>query len=429
MRAANGASAGGSSPNNGCVTAACGRGAGLRGIGPIHGPIMMPAMEQNLRIPGPTPIPREVREAQAAPMIDHRGTEFAAMQQEITEGIASLIGSSGEVLLLTGSGSGAMEAAVVNALSPGDRALVVTIGAFGDRFAKIATAFGATVELFSVEWGRAADPAALAAHLEAQPPYRAVLITHNETSTGVMNPMRELAAVVRAAAGDPLLIVDGISGLGAMPFEMDGWGVDVVLSASQKAWMASPGIAIAALSERGWAAAETGSMPHFYWDFSEARRWAEKGQTPWTPAVSVLYGLRVGVRLLLAEGRERTWARHAAIAAGAQAGLEALGLELVAAPADRSHTVTAAWVPSGLEWGPFNAGMRAKGLIVAGGQGAWTGRILRFGHMGEVGIDEMADAARVMGETLVELGREADADAAAAAARAAYDAALATATR
>jgi aspartate aminotransferase-like enzyme len=390
---------------------------------------MMPAMEQNLRIPGPTPIPPEVREAQAAPMIDHRGTEFAAMQQEITEGIASLIGSSGEVLLLTGSGSGAMEAAVVNALSPGDRVLAVTIGAFGDRFASIATAFGADVERLSIEWGRAADPDALAAHLATQPPYRAVLVTHNETSTGVMNPLRELAAAVRGAPGDPLLIVDGISGLGAMPFEMDGWGVDVVLSASQKAWMGSPGIAIAALSERGWAAVQTARMPRFYWDFAEARSWAAKGQTPWTPAVSVLYGLRVGVRRLLAEGRERTWARHAAIAAGAQAGLEALGLQLVAAPPDRSHTVTAAWVPSGLEWGPFNAAMRARGLIVAGGQGAWTGRILRFGHMGEVGIDEMADAARVMGETLAGLGRPADGAAAADAARAAYDAALSIAAR
>ena len=390
---------------------------------------MMPAMEQNLRIPGPTPIPREVREAQQAPMIDHRGTEFAAMQEEITGGIASLIGSSGDVLLLTGSGSGAMEASVVNTLSPGDRVLVVTIGAFGDRFARIASAFGADVEPFSVEWGRAADPDALAAHLATQAPYRAVLITHNETSTGVMNPLRELAAAVRGAPGDPLLIVDGISGLGAMPFEMDAWGVDVVLSASQKAWMGSPGIAIAALSERGWAAAESARMPRFYWDFVEARTWAAKGQTPWTPAVSVLFGLQVGVRRLLAEGRERTWARHAAVAAGAQAGLEALGLQLVAAPPDRSHTVTAAWVPSGIEWGPFNAAMRAKGLVVAGGQGAWTGRILRFGHMGEVGIDEMADAARVMGETLAELGRPSDGAAAADAARAAYEAALSPAAR
>jgi aspartate aminotransferase-like enzyme len=370
---------------------------------------MMPAMDQNLRVPGPTPLPLEVREAQSAPMIDHRGTEFGEMLREITTGLAELIGTSDEVLLLTGSGSGALEAAVVNTFSPGDRALVVSIGAFGDRFAKIASAFGAQVERFEVPWGQAADPAALATHLAGNPAYRAVLITHNETSTGVTNPLHELAAVVHGAPGDPLLVVDGISGLGAMPFEMDAWGIDLVVSASQKAFMASPGIAIAALSQRAWEATEAARMPRVYWDFGEARKWAEKGQTPWTPAVSVLFGLRVGVRRLIAEGREQTWARHAAIALAVQAGLERLGLVLVAAPQDRSHTVTAAWLPDGLEWAPFNAAMRAKGLIVAGGQGALAGRILRLGHMGAVGIDEMCEAVRVMGETLAEVGRPADA--------------------
>ena len=379
-------------------------------------------MDQNLRVPGPTPLPSEVREAQSAPMIDHRGTEFGEMQREIVAGLAELIGTRGEVLLLTGSGTGALEAAVVNTLSPGDRVLAVTIGSFGDRFAKIASAFGAHVERFEVPWGEAADPAALAAHLVTNPPYRAVLLTHNETSTGVTNPLRELAGVVRNAAGDPLLLVDGISGLGAMPFEMDAWGIDLVVSASQKAWMGSPGIAIAAVGERAWAANEAAAMPRVYWDLAEARKWAEKGQTPWTPAVSVLFGLRVGLRRLVAEGREQTWARHAAIAAAVQAGLEALGLRLVAAPQNRSSTVTAAWLPDGLDWAPFNAAMRAKGLVVAGGQGAWAGRILRFGHMGGVGIDEMCEAVRVMGETLAEQGRQADAPAAVRAMREVFEA-------
>jgi aspartate aminotransferase-like enzyme len=369
---------------------------------------MMRAMHQNLRVPGPTPLPQEALEAQSAPMIDHRGTEFAELLREISTGLAELIGTSGEVLLLTGSGSGALEAAVVNTLSPGDRVLAVTIGSFGDRFAKIASAFGAQVERFEVPWGEAADPEALAHHLAANPPYRAVLLTHNETSTGVTNPLRDLAQVVRRAPGEPLVVVDGISGLGAMPFEMDAWGIDLVVSASQKAWMGSPGIAIAALGERAWAATESAQMPRVYWDLAEARKWAEKGQTPWTPAVSVLFGLRVGVRRLLEEGREQTWARHAAIAAAVQAGLEALGLQLVAAPQDRSTTVTAAWLPDGLEWAPFNAAMRAKGLIVAGGQGAWAGKILRFGHMGDVGIEEMEEAVRIMGEALAEHGRSTD---------------------
>ncbi len=380
---------------------------------------MIPHMEQNLRVPGPTPIPMEVREAQARPMIDHRGTEFAAMQRAICDGIGPLIGTRGEILLLTGSGSGALEAAVVNTLSPGDRVLAITIGSFGDRFAMIAEAFGAQVERLAVEWGAAADPEAVRDRLATDDPYRAVLVTHNETSTGVANPLQEIAGAVRDAPGDPLLLVDGISGLGAMPFEMDAWGIDLVVSASQKAWMASPGIAIAALSERAVAAGATARIPRFYWDFAEARTWAAKGQTPWTPAVSVLCGLEIGVRRLTEEGRERTWARHAAVAAGVQAGLEGLGFALVAAPEHRSQTVTAAWLRNGLDWGPFNAALRERELIVAGGQGKWAGKILRFGHMGEVGYDEMAAAFAVMGEVL-----GADGSAAANAGRAAYDASL-----
>ncbi|MBA3687887.1 MAG: alanine--glyoxylate aminotransferase family protein [Chloroflexi bacterium] len=379
-------------------------------------------MEQNLRVPGPTPLPREALEAQSVPMIDHRGTEFGELLREISAGLAELIGTRGEVLLLTGSGSGALEAAVVNTLSPGDRVLAVTIGSFGDRFAKIASAFGAEVERFEIPWGEAADPQAIAQHLATNPAYRAVLLTHNETSTGVTNPLRELVEAVHNAPGDPLVLVDGISGLGAMPFEMDAWAIDMVVSASQKAWMGSPGIAIAALGERAWTANESARMPRAYWDLAEARKWAEKGQTPWTPAVSVLFGLRVGVRRLLDEGREQTWARHAAIAAAVHAGLEALDLRLVAAPGDRSSTVTAAWLPDGLEWAPFNAAMRAKGLIVAGGQGAWAGRILRFGHMGGVGIDEMMDAVRTMGETLAEHGRQTDPPAAVRAMREVFEA-------
>jgi aspartate aminotransferase-like enzyme len=389
---------------------------------------MMRDMEQNLRTPGPTPIPKAVREAQAQQMIDHRGTEFAELLSETSAGLAELIGTSGQVLLLTGSGSGALEAAVVNTLSPGDRVLSVNIGAFGDRFAKIATVFGAEVDALPFDWGTAASPDAVRDHLAGSEPYTAVLVTHNETSTGVANPMRELADVVRSAPGDPLLLVDGISGLGAMPFEMDAWGVDVVVSASQKAFMASPGIAIAALSERAWAAGQSARMPRFYWDFAEAREWAGKGQTPWTPAVAVLYGLRIGVQRLRAEGRERTWARHAAIALGVAAGLEALGLRLVAAPEDRSATVTAGWVPDGIEWAPFNAAMRGRGLVIAGGQGKWTGKILRFGHMGEVGIDEMVEALEIMGATLPDFGHAADPDAGSRAAREAFEAAL-TVTR
>jgi aspartate aminotransferase-like enzyme len=377
-------------------------------------------MDQNLRIPGPTPIPDEVREAQSAPMINHRGPEFGELLRETSAGIASLIGTDGEVFLLTGSGTGSMEAAVVNVLSPGDRVLAVSIGAFGDRFAKIASIFGAVVDKLDVEWGSAADPAVVAAHLAAHEPYRAVLLTHNETSTGVANPLRELAATVRQAPGGPLVVVDGISGLGAMPFEMDAWGVDLVVSASQKAFMASPGMAIAAVGARAREAEATATTPRYYWDFREARSLAAKGQTPWTPAVSVLYGLRLGVAALVREGPERTWARHAAIAAGAGAGLESLGFRLVAAPGFRSATVTAAWLPEGLAWESFDGAMLRRGLVVAGGQGKWAGQILRFGHMGDVEWDEIDAALAVTAEALTEVGHAGDGAVARQAGRAAY---------
>ncbi len=344
-------------------------------------------MEQNLRVPGPTPLPAAVREAQAGAMIDHRGSEFAEMLREVSSGIARLI---------------------ANTCSPGDRVLSVSIGAFGERYAQIAEAFGASVERLSFEWGEAADPQQLAAHLANTGPYHAVLLTHNETSTGVANPLRELVEVVRTAQGEPLVLVDGISALGAIPFEMDAWGIDLVTSASQKAWMGSPGIAIVALGERAWAAAETSRMPRFYWDLAEAAAWAEKGQTPWTPAVSVLYGLRIGVRLLSEEGPKATWARHTRIASEAQAGLEALGMRLVAPPERRSATVTAAWLPDGLDWSTFNSSMHARGLVIAGGQGKWAGRILRMGHMGQVASEEIGDALAVLGATLVEFGVRTD---------------------
>lgn len=337
-------------------------------------------------------------------MINHRGPEFAELLREISTGIAGLIGTGGDVFLLTGSGSGAMEAAIVNLLSPGDRVLAVSVGAFGERFADIAAAFGAHVDRLEFPWGEAADAGRLATALESADPYRAVLLTHNETSTGVANPLRDLAGAVRAGPQAPLVIVDGISGLGAIPFEMDAWGVDAVVSASQKAWMGSPGIGIAAVGPRAQTAEEQARMPRAYWDFGEARRWADKGQTPWTPAVSVLYGLRVGVRRLVAEGRELTWERHAAIARGAQAGLESLGLRLVARPEHRSATVTAAWLPASTDWTTLAAALRARGLVLAGGQGKWSGRIVRLGHMGDVAFEEIADAISVLGEVLSEQG-------------------------
>ena len=231
----------------------------------------MDRFEPNLRIPGPTGLPPSVREAGARQMINHRGPEFAAMLGRILAGMKPYFGTTSDIAIITTAGTGGLEAAVVNVLSPGDRVLAVSIGSFGDRFAKIARTYGADVTKIDVEWGQAADPAVLRAELERAGDYKAVLLTHNETSTGVMNPIPELAAVVREVAPEALILVDSVSGLGAVPFEMDAWGVDVVVTGSQKAWMAAPGLAMIAASERAWAAMETATMPRVYLDLRAHR--------------------------------------------------------------------------------------------------------------------------------------------------------------
>jgi aspartate aminotransferase-like enzyme len=364
--------------------------------------------ETNLRIPGPTSLPSAVREAGSRQMINHRGPEFSAMLGRIQSRLQPFFGTSNEILLLTSAGTGGLEAAIVNTLSPADSVLAISIGAFGDRFAKIASTYGADVTKLDVEWGRAADPETVRDALRAAPSggYRAVLVTHNETSTGVMNPLAEIAAVIHEAAPDALILVDGVSGLGAVPFDQDGWGLDVVVSGSQKAWMVAPGMSFASLSERAWAATETARMPRFYLDLRFHQTAAAKGETPWTPAVAIVFQLDVALGLMAAEGPEAIFARHAACAAATQAGLEALGFELLAEPAHRSHTVTAAWIPDRLEWKAFNADLKRRNLVVAGGQGQLAGRVVRIGHLGTVTLDEILGAIGVLEEVSLLHGRD-----------------------
>jgi aspartate aminotransferase-like enzyme len=303
----------------------------------------------------------------------------------------------------------------------------VPTGAFGDRFAKVSEVYGADVRRLEVEWGRAADPAAVRAALLEEPSVKAVLLTHNETSTGVTNPIPELAAAVRAVAPDALILVDAISALGAVPFEMDAWGLDLVVTGSQKAWMAAPGMAFAAVGERAWAATETARMPRFYFDLRRHRDTAATWQTPWTPAVAVLYQVDEGLRLMEEETPAGVFVRHAACAAAARAGLRALGFELLAEPAHASQTVTAAWVPGDLDWKALNGEARKRGLVLAGGQGKLKGRIFRVGHLGSVEVEDVLGAIAVLEEASLRLGRPVEPGAAIAAAqRAALDALGAT---
>lgn len=358
----------------------------------------------NLRIPGPTPCPPQVLAASAQPMIDHRGRQFAELAQEVVEGLKPFFQTRGDVLVLTCSGTGGMEAAIVNTLSPGDRVLAVSIGAFGDRFASIARTYGADVVRLEYEWGQAADPDDLSRALAADPSIKAVLLTHNETSTGVTNPLAELARVVREQ--ERLLLVDGVSSVSSLPIRTDDWGLDVVVSGSQKGWMTPPGLAFLAVSERAWQAYREARMPRFYFDLGRHKEMLEKGQTPWTPAVSVLFALREALRLLREEGLEAIYARHARLGEMARQGVKALGLELLAADERyASNTVTAVKVPEGVEVRALRRLLEDEyGVVVAGGQGKLSGKIFRIGHMGYAREEDIQGVLDALAQALPRVG-------------------------
>lgn len=363
---------------------------------------------QNLRIPGPTPLPDAVREAGRLPMINHRGPEFMELVGRVSAGMRPAFGTSSDVMVLTSSGTGGLEAAVVSFLSPGDPVLGVSIGNFGERFARIASIYAADITTLALEWGQAADPDSVRDSLramagEGRTP-RAVLLTFNETSTGVTNPVGDLAATIRQEAPETLILVDGISGIGAMPFEMDAWGLDVVVTGSQKAWMIPPGLAMVAASERAWAAAESATMPRFYFDLVKHRDVLPKGQTPWTPAVGLVFQLEAALTLMAAEGLEGIFARHAACGAAARAGLRAMGFELFADQAHASNTVTSAHVPEGVEWSALNKELLSRGLVLAGGQGKLKGKVFRIGHLGDVSVGDIVRAIEVLEEGAAAAG-------------------------
>ena len=357
----------------------------------------------NLRIPGPTPCPPEVLKAAGGEMINHRGPEFTALQERITEGARPFFGTSGEVMLISASGTGAMEAVITSLLSPGDRVLAVSVGSFGDRFGTIAETYGAEVTRMSVEWGRAAA-AAEVAEAARQADAEAVLLTHNETSTGVTNPIAELAAAVREAV-DPLILVDAVSSLGSIEMEMDAWGLDAVATASQKGWLSPPGVAMAALSERGWAATETSKMPSFYFDLGKHREFQGRGQPPWTPTLPVLYAMDAALPIMASAGPEAIFARHHRFGAWTRATMKALGLTLLAEEAHASDTVTAVRVPEGVDGSSLTRRLREQyDVVVAGGQGKLSGQIFRIGHLGWLDEGEMAECFRAVQSALADEG-------------------------
>jgi aspartate aminotransferase-like enzyme len=356
----------------------------------------------NLRIPGPTPCPPEVLAAMSRPMINHRGPEFADLIARVTARMKPFFQTENDVLTLSASGSGGLEAAVVNTLSPGDRVLAVSIGVFGDRFAETAQIFGADVAKLDFEWGRAADPDAVRRALAADPAIKAVLVTHNETSTGVTNDLEAISAVVREA--DKLLLVDAVSSLTSIDLPVDAWGCDVVVSGSQKGWMVPPGLTFVSMSPRAWAANATARMPRAYLDLGAAREYLAKGQTPYTPVVSLFFALDVALDLMAAEGLPNIIARHARLAERTRRGVEELGLELFADRAHASNTVTAARVPTGVAAKQIAAALREEGVEIAAGQERLANEIIRIGHLGYVSDADISGALGALERVLTRLG-------------------------
>jgi serine---pyruvate transaminase len=358
-----------------------------------------------LLLPGPVPVAQPVLEAMARPMINHRGAEFARMLDRIAKALQPVFGTTGDVYVLGSSGTGGLETAAVNLFGPGDVLLSCSIGVFGKRFASIAQTYGCTVETLDTPPGAALDPAALQARLEADRDRRitGILLTHNETSTGAQNDMAAIAPIVRAHGA--ITLVDSVSGLGASPFKMDEWGYDVVVTASQKAFAAPPGVAMIAASERAWKKIESNPTPRFYFDMRRAKQSGNDGQTPWTPPVSIVFALDVAMQRYHEHGMEAQFERHARYARAVRSALEALGFTIFSKPGAHSDTVVAAYPPDGVEAKALLERLRERyGVVLSGGQAEFAGKIVRFGTMGDVTEADLLGAIGAIELSLADLG-------------------------
>ncbi|MDH4068521.1 MAG: alanine--glyoxylate aminotransferase family protein [Dehalococcoidia bacterium] len=336
-----------------------------------------------LRIPGPTPCPPQALEAMARQMMNHRGPEFGKILNSITEKLKQAFQTKGDVFVLTASGTGGLEAAIVNTLSPGDKVLSLANGVFAERFADIAEKYGAEVAHLNFEWGKPVSLDAVEEALRTDGNIKAVLATHNETSTGMTNDIKEISAVVEKF--DKLLLVDAISSLGCISLPTDDWHCDIVVTASQKGWMVPPGLAMVSVSEKAWQAHSKAKMPRYYLDFSKAKDYLEKGQTPWTPAISIFYALDATLDLMLSEGLNNIFARHARVGQTARNGVRSLGLSLFPDEKYASNTVTAVNATDRIDVARLIQVLREEHeVIIAGGQQKLSGKIFRIGHLGLV---------------------------------------------
>ena len=355
-------------------------------------------------------------------MINHRGPEFRALLPELESGLRWAFQTENDILIFPASGTGGLESAVANLLSPGERVLAVTIGAFGDRFADLAAAFGADVARYTLPWGEAADPEDLDDLLRREPDIATVLITHNETSTGVTNRLQALAEVVKRH--QRLLVVDGVSSLGSIDLPVDRWAVDVTITASQKGWMLPPGVTMLSVSKAAWERQRSAKAPRFYFDWDRARKLQSKGMTFTTPALGILFGLREALTMMREEGLAAIFRRHLRIAAAFRAAAAALDLRLLADPEVASPTVTAIYFPDALAGEKSETVLKSwrdLGLVLGEGQGQLAGKIFRIGHLGAVYEDDVVATVQALERGLEANGHPVRRGAALAAARRALE--------
>lgn len=359
--------------------------------------------KRHLLTPGPTPVPPEVLAAISQPVVHHRGPDFKPVYERTLVRLRDVFRTERDVLLFGAAGTGAMESAVANLCSPGERVLVVSAGHFGERWQAIASAYGAELETLEYEWGEVPAADDVAARLTELGGAKAVFLTHSETSTGVVCDLQAIAGAVNEHGA--ISVVDAVSSLGAVPLETDAWRLDVVLSGSQKALMTPPGLAMASVSERAWAA--RGDSPRFYFDWERTRKAQASLDAPFTPPVSLVAGLDVALRLLLDAGLEATFERHVRLGRACREGAKAMGLELFSPDEDRSAVVTAIRAPDGIDATELVRDLRDRfGITIANGQGVLKGKIFRIGHIGYFDVFDITTALAAVELVLADLGAE-----------------------
>lgn len=364
-------------------------------------------LQEYFLLPGPTNVPNNVLRSMSAPMINHRGPEFEKILEEVTEQTKKVFKTQGQVFTLTSSGTGGLEAAVVNFVNPGDKVLVASIGNFGERFRKIAEEFDAEVEFIDFGWGNAIDPQVIKERLEKdeKQEIKAVLCQHNETSTAIVNPIKEVGQVMKDHPA--LLIVDTVSGLGAAPFAMDEWGVDVAVAGSQKAFMSPPGLAFIAANQRAMEVAKECKNRKFYFDLLAAENMLTKGQTPYTPAISVIYAVHEALKYFEEVGVDAVVADHYRNRDLVRTAVQAMGLK-TPVPADiASPAVTLVECPQGINPTELRQLMLSKyNVVIAGGQGKFAPNTFRIGHLGAVQAMDLIAVMAALELALKEMGAD-----------------------